>query len=235
MINCPGCGKEFTISIGYKNHLRQTHDPRCAAIYRQSIQYSDNSDSDSEESDLEVDLDVDIAPFSPDSDDDIDFSNYMALDEGDDGGKGFDGGEDVLDNFDGEYRSEDESSDDDFVEEGWEAPPDAELLQMDVDEEQGDMELPLPREVRFAAEELLRRKPFVESFPSDIVGTPVPNKRSAHWQERYKDNIPQSHGEWAPFSSRMDWEVARWAKLRGPGSTAFSELLAIEGVCMIIF
>ncbi|KAJ3562007.1 hypothetical protein NP233_g9840 [Leucocoprinus birnbaumii] len=33
-----------------------------------------------------------------------------------------------------------------------------------------------------------------------------------------------------PFKSKVDWEMARWAKLRGPGSTAFSELLAIEGV-----
>ncbi|KAG2053153.1 hypothetical protein BDR06DRAFT_914253 [Suillus hirtellus] len=29
----------------------------------------------------------------------------------------------------------------------------------------------------------------------------------------------------------MDWEVAQWAKLRGPGSTAFTDLLMIEGVC----
>ena len=36
--------------------------------------------------------------------------------------------------------------------------------------------------------------------------------------------------EWAPFSTRMDWEVARWAKLRGPSSTALSELLGINGV-----
>ncbi|KAF9477316.1 hypothetical protein BDN70DRAFT_838060, partial [Pholiota conissans] len=28
----------------------------------------------------------------------------------------------------------------------------------------------------------------------------------------------------------MEWEIARWAKLRGPGSTAFSELLEIDGV-----
>ncbi|KAJ7602632.1 hypothetical protein B0H17DRAFT_1342294 [Mycena rosella] len=28
----------------------------------------------------------------------------------------------------------------------------------------------------------------------------------------------------------MDWEVARWAKLRGAGSTAFSDLLNVEGV-----
>ncbi|KAJ3859414.1 hypothetical protein EV359DRAFT_75619 [Lentinula novae-zelandiae] len=36
---------------------------------------------------------------------------------------------------------------------------------------------------------------------------------------------------WAPFTSRMDWEVAHWAKMRGTGSTAFSDLLAIHGVC----
>ncbi|KAI0311688.1 hypothetical protein OF83DRAFT_1177336 [Amylostereum chailletii] len=35
---------------------------------------------------------------------------------------------------------------------------------------------------------------------------------------------------WHPFASKMDWEVARWAKLRGPSSTALSELLSIEGL-----
>ncbi|KAJ7768780.1 hypothetical protein B0H14DRAFT_2539331 [Mycena olivaceomarginata] len=35
---------------------------------------------------------------------------------------------------------------------------------------------------------------------------------------------------WAPFKSRTDWAVARWAKLRGSTSTAFSDLLAIEGL-----
>ncbi|KAH8976446.1 hypothetical protein EDB86DRAFT_2761698, partial [Lactarius hatsudake] len=35
----------------------------------------------------------------------------------------------------------------------------------------------------------------------------------------------------APFSSRTEWEIAKWAKLRGPGSTAFiSLLMSIEGV-----
>ncbi|THU87442.1 hypothetical protein K435DRAFT_681657 [Dendrothele bispora CBS 962.96] len=48
---------------------------------------------------------------------------------------------------------------------------------------------------------------------------------------RYQSNIPGSEQNiWAPFASRMDWEVARWAKMRGTGSTAFSELLEIDGV-----
>lgn len=35
---------------------------------------------------------------------------------------------------------------------------------------------------------------------------------------------------YAPFHSRTDWEVAKWGKLRGPTSTAFTELLEIPGV-----
>lgn len=36
--------------------------------------------------------------------------------------------------------------------------------------------------------------------------------------------------QWMLFTLQMDWEVVRWAKLRGPSSMAFSELLAIPGV-----
>ncbi|KAH7905034.1 hypothetical protein BJ138DRAFT_1233443 [Hygrophoropsis aurantiaca] len=47
----------------------------------------------------------------------------------------------------------------------------------------------------------------------------------------YSDNVNSSRANpWAPFSSRIDWELARWAKLRGLGSNAFTELLAIEGI-----
>ena len=35
---------------------------------------------------------------------------------------------------------------------------------------------------------------------------------------------------WAPFQSQCDWEVVRWAKLRGPTSSAFTDLLAIPEV-----
>jgi hypothetical protein len=35
---------------------------------------------------------------------------------------------------------------------------------------------------------------------------------------------------YVPFSSKLEWEIARWAKFRGPSSTAVSELMGIEGV-----
>ncbi|KAH9069502.1 hypothetical protein EDB83DRAFT_2184842, partial [Lactarius deliciosus] len=35
---------------------------------------------------------------------------------------------------------------------------------------------------------------------------------------------------WYPFQSQRDWDFARWAKTRGPSSTAVTELLTIDGV-----
>ncbi|KAG2124273.1 hypothetical protein BD769DRAFT_1628794 [Suillus cothurnatus] len=39
----------------------------------------------------------------------------------------------------------------------------------------------------------------------------------------FEDNI------YAPFASKLDWDIACWAKLRGSSSTAFTELVSIEG------
>ncbi|KAM6489459.1 hypothetical protein JOM56_015092, partial [Amanita muscaria] len=38
------------------------------------------------------------------------------------------------------------------------------------------------------------------------------------------------HNPYAPFTSQLEWEIAKWAKLRGPSSTAFTDLMAIDGV-----
>ena len=54
-------------------------------------------------------------------------------------------------------------------------------------------------------------------------------------------NVPSSSPaavdgpNWAPFHSQCDWEVAFWAKMRGPTSSAMSELLAIPEVCPPLF
>jgi hypothetical protein len=57
--------------------------------------------------------------------------------------------------------------------------------------------------------------------------TPSNNQYSAELKDGANQNI------YAPFSSELDWKFARWAKLRGPGSTSVTELMAIEGVCFI--
>ena len=43
--------------------------------------------------------------------------------------------------------------------------------------------------------------------------------------------VAPSSLDWALFSSKLNWEIARWAKIRGPTSLALTELLAIPGVC----
>ncbi|KAJ3818442.1 hypothetical protein F5880DRAFT_1491390 [Lentinula raphanica] len=67
---------------------------------------------------------------------------------------------------------------------------------------------------------------------SEYVETPDsasydPKNGFLHYKKRIPANV---ENVWSPFISRIDWEVARWAKLRGTGSTAFTELLAIKGV-----
>ncbi|KAF9782655.1 hypothetical protein BJ322DRAFT_1100637 [Thelephora terrestris] len=40
-----------------------------------------------------------------------------------------------------------------------------------------------------------------------------------------------SANPFAPFNNQTDWELAKWAKLRGPSSTSFTELMGVTGLC----
>jgi hypothetical protein len=70
----------------------------------------------------------------------------------------------------------------------------------------------------------------VEHFPFGRPGAPIPGR--AQSPSGYDSQATSMGSLWAPFRSQLDWDVARWAKLRGPSSMAVSELLAIPGVCM---
>lgn len=89
--------------------------------------------------------------------------------------------------------------------------------------------------LRGGYEEALKDDPFVVTFPgmaghsysvNELKGA---NKTTTDEYLKYGTAF-EADNPFAPFSSRMDWEIGRWAKLRGPGSTAFSELMSIEGV-----
>ncbi|KAF7336396.1 hypothetical protein MVEN_02188200 [Mycena venus] len=80
-------------------------------------------------------------------------------------------------------------------------------------------------------EDVFHRKPVIECFPSSLAGAPLSDKRDATSEELYRSDIQTSaKNPYAPFTSKTDWEIARWAKLRGSGSTAFTDLLKIDGV-----
>ena len=42
-----------------------------------------------------------------------------------------------------------------------------------------------------------------------------------------------SDNPYSLFSSQIDWELAKWAKLCGPSATSFTELLNIDGVSVV--
>jgi hypothetical protein len=98
-----------------------------------------------------------------------------------------------------------------------------------------DTYLPPPtREARKAAEDRFHRKPVMVHYPSDVAGQPIRSSRSRTSEQAYKSSLDSSADQnpYAPFKSKMDWEVGKWAKLRGSGSTAFTDLLQVEGVCI---
>ncbi|KAH9015641.1 hypothetical protein EDB84DRAFT_1590195 [Lactarius hengduanensis] len=73
----------------------------------------------------------------------------------------------------------------------------------------------------------------VERFPHGHPGAPVtstPEGASIY------ESTQQVLGEslWAPFQSQCDWEIARWAKMHGPTSSAVTGLLAIPGLVDIL-
>lgn len=89
---------------------------------------------------------------------------------------------------------------------------------------------------RQAVEDGLRQQVVVDRFPLSSAGAPVEELQGSATNNAYGNTIPFTASNlYAPFISQMDWEVARWVKLRGPGSTAASELLSTDGVCSSIY
>lgn len=86
---------------------------------------------------------------------------------------------------------------------------------------------------RAEIEQKLKNHPFVVKF-GGRAGLPVTQNQTILTQVsddlKYGSTLGKSDNIYAPFSSHIEWEIACWAKLRGPSSTAFSELMMIEGV-----
>ena len=69
---------------------------------------------------------------------------------------------------------------------------------------------------------------YNDKHPSAQAGQPLTRQESR--DDVYGATLGGGDNPWAPLNSKKDWEISRWAKLRGAGSTAFSELLAVNGV-----
>lgn len=195
-----------------------------------------NDDSDSDE-------DGDIVNGSSDEDElEMDFSMAVDSESGHFTGDYFGGLQDEdFDWQEGQGGDGDEQMDDDELEgdedEELEEDEDEEL---EEDEDDGDLyvyeDLQEPRsDTPHQSSSPPPPAPLHQSTPEHIkhfqgrAGAPLPGHGDPGYTTYGRESLGES-GIWDPFHSRTDWEFARWAKLRGPSSTAVSDLLKIDGV-----
>ncbi|CDO77552.1 hypothetical protein BN946_scf184912.g51 [Trametes cinnabarina] len=139
-----------------------------------------------------------------------------------------------FDDFDKYTGQQDEDLEGDTIwrkEASWEPPVQPSRRPQTQVEEVDDEVQDVPTDAREQAEKHLRLKTHVVRYPDDRAGAPVNVQRRATSNEQYAAHVEGgASNPYAPFISPLDWAVARWAKMRGPGSTAFTELLRIPGV-----
>ena len=89
--------------------------------------------------------------------------------------------------------------------------------------------------LRGGAEEVLQKRPFVVKFTKGRAGAIYVNQHvdGDNLNASYTREVADAENLYSPFSSKLEWEIAHWAKMRGPSSTAFNELMEIEGVSFI--
>lgn len=100
------------------------------------------------------------------------------------------------------------------------------------DDNVGDRPIPAMR-LRGGAEENLQKKPFVVKFSKGRAGAVYSQGHGNDRDTVYANKISDPGNPYSPFASKLEWEIAYWAKTRGPSSTAFTELMKIEGVSEI--
>ncbi|KAI0069540.1 hypothetical protein K474DRAFT_1687710 [Panus rudis PR-1116 ss-1] len=217
---CLGCQRSFRHRADLNNHLAQTKNAACQEIVQQRHEQLPGLDDESDDEEMEG------------SD-----SGEGLLEEPELSGLSDNDGDEEPAAFEGDYfGAAEEYAPWDFP--GFEPEERLEEPQFvagpeDDDESEDEYVDPPVTSINAgqkALEEALRQKIKVVPFPSPLAGAPIPNSTNLTTHDRYASLLTDSEqNPYTPFASHMDWAVARWAKLRGPGSTAVSELLSIPG------
>ena len=240
---CPGCGNQGFSFNGLARHLTSSQDPRChkfhddnytddipepgpSTLPRQHLYGDEKLHSDEDISDvLPGPSFLPTQITHPDTNDDDDLE--WAQDD-----------ENVTPRPESPGPPEDEQSDSDSEQgEGQQWEPDVDDIDQaetpDLDNVDMDEEERRSLDDRIQAEKPLWRDPIEVPFGGEAG--------AAIWKEgksnnaKYRDMIDATENPniWHPFRSKLEWEFARWAKMRGPGSTAVTELLKIDGVMFL--
>ncbi|KAJ6537053.1 hypothetical protein B0H19DRAFT_1382817 [Mycena capillaripes] len=226
-VTCAGCGVEFK-GKGYTLHLSLTKNPPCVAVAEREAGRGMPGLAPHEEFGTPDDHGLPTGEFTGDffgdyGPDDLD---YIESDDEEETPMSGSDDSDEEDDLDAEERA-------DLIH-GYEPPRPSVAASEDAPMPEPDtVNFPAPaREIRKAAEDRFHHKPIVVKYPGNTAGKPISTTRDPTSEKVYESALKDctSSNPYAPFTSKMDWEVAKWAKLRGAGSTAFSDLLNIEGV-----
>ena len=251
---CPGCGEAFKRS-GLAHHLRQSQNPQCQLL---NVRQQPDNNPMMQDSDL-GDQDIPPTPVSraaPDAHENEsqdqfrlsidpagdffgDYADYMAADPGVNDGEDQDLMEPFADEDDTEHLAE-------IQEEQEMALYDA-LLAMEeqqleperpprsprITDQEPESDVPPhdPQRLRGDSEGPLSNRPEIVKFTVGNAGA-VYERTHHNGNQGYRPNRAVSNADnpYKPFSLKLDWELACWAKKRGPGSNAVTELLSINGV-----
>ncbi|KAJ7463807.1 hypothetical protein B0H11DRAFT_2309570 [Mycena galericulata] len=236
---CAGCNKDFS-KQGYGTHFSHTSHLPCLRILRAAEMDLSDSDSDTrgreiDEEEFGQDLHSDFPTGAPHFSGDFFGNDYSESDFG----YNSDGEEFDVSDSDSESGTSDPAANERVAvanardEEPWEPERDpVPQVDQEMEDTQNSPEkcTPPSRETRIIAEDHFHQQPFIDKFPSPRAGEIISPDRVLSGEEKYRSRLGDPTNPYAPFTSKMDWEVARWAKLRGSGSTAFTDLLKIDGV-----
>lgn len=241
MPTCPGCNVWFAIGR-YSSHLRQTKNRNCIAVRDAGEAFGDFDETGSDR----AAGDDEARQFEGDA-----LGAYGESDFEEVGGQDVDErlGQDeeahtVDDDTEERVDSEDdkeewglglgdeEDAENALQEEGWEPPlPEAED-RMDEDQEAEPDEGGEGRDgdidgLAAGGEPIMDKgaRPFITKYPDPRAGAPSADRGRSGWQD-YQARLTNG----GPWTSKLDWEFARWAQLRGPSASALTELLKIDGV-----
>lgn len=230
-LSCGACGKRNLSQTGYWSHLRQSSRPACIALHQELLSaLNDPQDTTAiaehttyeDEDEGNEDLIPVAVPFEGDA---FGAPNAYLKDN-------FGQGEQGNNNGSGSCDDEEEAQriDDLQQEDGWEPHRTQEDhpngMEVDLDNIDDDTDdTPIDPSLHATPPVIVK---YSISYPEKHAGKPIGTTSTK--DHEYQCSLGASDSNFSPFVSKMDWEIARWAKLRGPGSTTFSELLQIEGV-----
>ncbi|KAF8878336.1 hypothetical protein BD779DRAFT_1474853 [Infundibulicybe gibba] len=229
MPTCHGCNVTFPTPVGLAVHFRRTTNPRCAELRQQALAYLpplNEPSSGNESSEVPAVDGLQPTAFTGD---------FFGADYTEEDFGMLDEASVTVMPLDSDDESNSDSSDDGFNQGNrWEPPPSFRSpspTNQIIDSDDEDVPLRPNLEERFLQRPTVVT--FQDTYPGSLAGMPIPTtpaSKSGYLGYKAQLGTDGETNIWAPFKSQLDWEVAKWAKLRGPSSTAFTELLKLEGV-----